>query len=163
MKKFISILLSLTFFSVNANSVTLRAVMENVPDTKFIQELLPEFTKKAGWAYRWIRVSLLNEPDNMNVSSKMREGWEPVKHSEHPEVVLQADPNSNFKEGIEIGGLLLCKAPQELMDQRQAFVDQKTKSQTEAVDQSYMNQNDPRMPKFSEGQENGRSFGRGKK
>ena len=24
--------------------------------------LLPDFTKKAGWAYRWIRVSLLNEP-----------------------------------------------------------------------------------------------------
>ena len=23
--------------------------------------LLPDFTKKAGWAYRWIRVSLLNE------------------------------------------------------------------------------------------------------
>ena len=99
----------------------------------------------------------------MNVSSKMREGWEPVKHSEHPEVVLQADPNSQFKEGIEIGGLLLCKAPQEMMDQRQAFVDQKTKAQTEAVDQSYMNQNDPRMPKFAEGQENGQSFGKGKK
>ena len=92
--------------------------------------LLPDFTKKAGWAYRWIRVSLLNEPDNMNVSSKMREGWEPVKHSEHPEVVLQADPNSNFKEGIEIGGLLLCKAPQELMDQRAAFVKDKTKADT---------------------------------
>jgi len=48
MKTFISILLSLSFFSVNANSVTLRAVMENVPDTKFIQELLPEFTEKTG-------------------------------------------------------------------------------------------------------------------
>jgi hypothetical protein len=116
--------------------------------------LLPEFTKKAGWAY---------EPDNMNVSSKMREGWEPVKHSEHPEVVLQADPNSQFKDGIEIGGLLLCKAPQEMMDQRQAFVDEKTRAQTQAVDQSYLNQNDPRMPKFAEGQENGKSFGRGKK
>ena len=125
--------------------------------------LLPDFTKKAGWAYRWIRVSLLNEPDNMNVSSKMREGWEPVKHSEHPEVVLQADPNSNFKEGIEIGGLLLCKAPQELMDQREAFVKDKTKAQTDAVDQSYLNQSDPRMPKFAEGQENGRSFGKGNK
>jgi hypothetical protein len=125
--------------------------------------LLPDFTKKAGWAYRWIRVSLLNEPDNMNVSSKMREGWEPVKHSEHPEVVLQADPNSNFKEGIEIGGLLLCKAPQELREQRAAFVKNKTKDQTDAVSQSYLNQSDPRMPKFSEGQENGRSFGKGNK
>ena len=102
--------------------------------------LLPEFTKQPGWAYRWVRVSLLNEPDNMNVSSKMREGWEPVKHSEHPEVIIQADPNSQFKEGIE-----------------------KTRAQTEAVDAQYMNQSDPRMPKFAEGQENGRSFGKGKK
>ena len=42
---------------------------------------LPEFNQKAGWSYRWVRSSLLNEPDNMNVSAKMREGWEPVKHS----------------------------------------------------------------------------------
>tara|TARA_B110000971_G_scaffold84152_1_gene86351 strand:+ start:1591 stop:2808 length:1218 start_codon:yes stop_codon:yes gene_type:complete len=33
---------------MNANAVTLRAVMENVPDTGFIQELLPEFTAKTG-------------------------------------------------------------------------------------------------------------------
>ena len=120
--------------------------------------LLPEFTKQDGWAYRWIRVSLMNEPDNMNVSSKMREGWEPVKHADHPEVILKADPNSNFKEGIEIGGLLLCKAPQELMDQRQAYMNDKTRQQTDAVDSQYMNQSDPRMPKFAEGNENGRRF-----
>jgi len=124
--------------------------------------LLPEFTKQDGWAYRWIRVSLMNEPDNMNVSSKMREGWEPVKHADHPEVILKADPNSNFKEGIEIGGLLLCKAPQELMDQRQAYMNEKTRQQTDAVDSQYMNQSDPRMPKFAEGNENGRRFGKGK-
>ena len=124
--------------------------------------LLPEFTKQDGWAYRWIRVSLMNEPYNMNVSSKMREGWEPVKHADHPEVILKADPNSNFKEGIEIGGLLLCKAPQELMDQRQAYMNEKTRQQTDAVDSQYMNQSDPRMPKFAEGNENGRRFGKGK-
>jgi len=124
--------------------------------------LLPEFTKQDGWAYRWIRVSLMNEPDNMNVSSKMREGWEPVKHADHPEVILKADPNSNFKEGIEIGGLLLCKAPQELMDQSQAYMNEKTRQQTDAVDSQYMNQSDPRMPKFAEGNENGRRFGKGK-
>lgn len=137
-------------------------VREEVPQTWQPASLLPEFTKQDGWSYRWIRVSLMNEPDNMNVSSKMREGWEPVKHSEHPEVILQSDPNSNFKEGIEIGGLLLCKAPQELMNQRKAYMNEKTRQQTEAVDASYMNQSDPRMPKFAEGNENGRRFGKGK-
>jgi len=126
--------------------------------------LLPEFEKQTGWAYRWVRVSLLNEPDNMNVSSKMREGWEPVKHSDHPEIQLAVDPNSNYKDGVEIGGLLLCKAPQELIDQRSAYVKDKTRAQTEAVDAAYMNQNDPRMPKFAEGQETGGTkFGKGNK
>jgi hypothetical protein len=49
------------------------------------------------------------------------------------------------------------------MDQRQAYINNKTQAQTEAVDASFMNQNDPRMPKFAEGQENGRSFGKGRK
>ena len=50
-----------------------------------------------------------------------------------------------------------------MMDQRSAYVNEKTRAQTEAVDAAFMNQNDPRMPKFAEGQENGRSFGKGKK
>ena len=125
--------------------------------------LLPEFTQKPGWVYRWVRVSLLNEPDNMNVSAKMREGWEPVLHSEHPELIIGIESQGRYKDNIEIGGLLLCKAPKELMDQRQAYIDGKTKAQTDAVDASFMNQSDPRMPKFAEGNENGRSFGRGRK
>tara|TARA_B110000881_G_scaffold164994_1_gene148079 strand:- start:66 stop:521 length:456 start_codon:yes stop_codon:yes gene_type:complete len=122
--------------------------------------LLPEFTQKPGWVYRWVRVSLLNEPDNMNVSAKMREGWEPVLHSEHPELITGNQPQGQYKENIEIGGLLLCKAPKELMEQRQAYIDKKTQSQTDAVDAAFMNQSDPRMPKFAEGSE---SFGKGRK
>jgi hypothetical protein len=103
---------------------------------------LPEFNQKAGWSYRWVR----------------------VKHSEHPEIQLAADPNSQYKDGIEIGGVLLCKIPTELMEQRQAYVDKATRQQTEAVDAQYMNQNDPRMPKFAEGQETGSTkFGKGSK
>ena len=124
--------------------------------------LLPDFEKQPGWAYRWIRVSLLNVADNINVSSKMREGWEPVKHSEYPEIKLVIDPNSNFKDSVEIGGLLLCKAPQEMVDQRNAYYEQRTENQTEAIENNYMNQNDPRMPKFSDGRQT-TSFGKGNK
>ena len=45
-------------------------------------ELLPEPDKQAGYAYRWIRVSLLNAADPRNISSKFREGWEPVHKDE---------------------------------------------------------------------------------
>ena len=57
-------------------------------------ELLPEPDKQPGYAYRWIRVSTLNAADPRNVSSKMREGWEPVSIEEQPHFQLLVDPNS---------------------------------------------------------------------
>jgi len=130
------------------------------PDSWKPASLLPEFKKVPGWAYRWIRTSVMNDADNLNVSSKMREGWEPVKLADHPEMKLMADQNSRFKDGIEIGGLLLCKIPQEFVDQRQAHYAQQAKQQAEAVDNSFLKQNDPRMPLFSE-KKSTTSFGRG--
>ena len=123
--------------------------------------LLPEFKKVPGWSYRWIRTSVMNEADNLNVSSKMREGWEPVKLTDHPEMKLMVDQNSRFKEGIEIGGLLLCKIPEEFVKQRTAHYQNKAQQQSDAVDNSFMKQNDPRMPLFSE-KKASTSFGKGK-
>ena len=122
--------------------------------------LLPEFKKQPGWAYRWIRISLANDADNLNVSSKMREGWEPVKHSEHPEIQLPASADSRFKDSVEVGGLLLCKMPQEMVDQRNAYYRQKAEGQAKAVDNSFMKENDPRMPLFSD-KKSTSSFGKG--
>ena len=112
--------------------------------------LLPEIKQQPGWAYRWIRVSLANEADNLNASSRMREGWEPVKHSEHPEVNLPRNPNSQYEDAIEIGGLLLCKMPQEMVDQRNTYFREKAEAQEKAVYNNLMRQNDPRMPLFSD-------------
>jgi hypothetical protein len=113
-------------------------------------ELLPEPDKQAGYAYRWIRVSMLNVADPRNLSSRLREGWEPVRAEEQPKFSLLVDPESRFKENIEIGGLLLCKAPQEFVDSRIKYEQDMTQSQSEAVDNSFMRQNDPRMPLFSD-------------
>lgn len=112
--------------------------------------LLPEIKQEKGYAYRWVRVSLANEADNLNASSRMREGWEPVKHSEHPEVNLPKNPNSQYGDSIEVGGLLLCKMPQEMVDQRNEYYKEKAEAQEKAVDNNLMRQNDPRMPLFSD-------------
>jgi hypothetical protein len=124
-------------------------------------ELLPEPDKQAGFAYRWIRVSTLNNADPRNLSSKMREGWEPVRAEEQPNLQLLVDPNGRFKDNIEIGGLLLCKTPMEFVEQRNAHYKQLTDSQTEAVDNSLMRANDPRMPLFND-KKSSTSFGKGK-
>lgn len=113
-------------------------------------ELLPEPDKQPGYSYRWIRVATLNTADPRNLSAKLREGWEPVPIEEQPKFQLLVDPNSRFKDNIEIGGLLLCKTPEEFVQQRNAFYQKQTQAQTEAVDNNLMRQSDPRMPLFNE-------------
>jgi hypothetical protein len=125
-----------------------------------LPELLPEPDKQAGFSYRWIRVSTLNAADPRNLSAKMREGWEPVRIEEQPKFQLLADPNSRFKDNIEIGGLLLCKTPTEFVEQRNAYFAQQSANQTEAVDNNLMRQSDPRMPLFNE-RKSTSTFGKG--
>jgi hypothetical protein len=112
--------------------------------------LLPDPTPEAGYAFRWIRTSMLGTADATNVSAKFREGWEPVKASDHPEVQVMSDLNSRFKDSIEIGGLILCKTPVEFVNQRDAYFRQQAQSQMTSVDNNFMRENDPRMPLFSE-------------
>jgi len=113
-------------------------------------ELLPEPDKEPGYRYRWIRVSNLNVADPRNLSGKLREGWEPVKVEEQPQFQLLIDPSSRFKDNIEVGGLLLCKTPEEFVEQRNAYYAKQTQAQTDAVDNSFMSQSDPKMPLFRE-------------
>ena len=136
-----------------------RAVQER-PKQWTPPELLPEPDKQPGFAYRWIRVSTLNNADPRNLSAKLREGWEPVKIEEQPKFQLLIDPNSRFKDNIEVGGLLLCKTPQELVDQRNTYYQQQSEGQIESVDNNLMRQNDPRMPLFNE-RKSSTSFGKG--
>jgi hypothetical protein len=124
-------------------------------------ELLPEPDKQPGFKYRWIRVSTLNAADPRNLSAKLREGWEPVRVEEQPKFALLVDPQSRFKDNIEIGGLLLCKTPEEFVDQRNAHFARQTEAQAAAVDNSLMKQSDARMPLFNE-RKSTVSFGRGK-
>jgi hypothetical protein len=123
-------------------------------------ELLPEPDKQPGYAYRWIRVSTLNAADPRNISSKLREGWEPVSLEEQPKYRLLASGDGKFKDNIEIGGLLLCKTPTEFVEQRSEYYDKQTRAQTEAVDNNLMRQSDPRMPLFKENKSSS-SFGKG--
>ena len=123
-------------------------------------ELLPEPDKQPGFGYRWIRVAALDKADPRNLSAKLREGWEPVKVSEQPRFQLLIDPNSRFKDNIEIGGLLLCKTPLEFIEQRTKHYRDQTDAQTTAVDNNFMRENDPRMPLFAE-RKSSTSFGKG--
>jgi hypothetical protein len=124
-------------------------------------ETLPQPDKQPGYAYRWVRVSTLSQNDARNISSKLREGWEPVRIEEQPKFKLLVDPQSRFKDNIEVAGLLLCKMPIEFVEQRTAYFAKTTNDQIESVDNNFMRENDPRMPLYRE-RKSSASFGKGK-
>ena len=123
-------------------------------------EALPSPDQRPGWVHRWIRTSTLGSADPSNISSKLREGYEPVRADDYPEMMMHASTEGRFKDNIEVGGLLLCKIPEEFMKQRAAYFDDMSRKQTESVDNNLMRQSDPRMPIFNE-RRSTVSFGKG--
>jgi hypothetical protein len=113
-------------------------------------ETLPMPDDRPGWKHRYIRLSTMGQADPSNISSKMREGYEPCKAEEYPELMMHAATEGRFKGGIEVGGLLLCRIPAEFMEQRAKYYEQQSRSQVESVDNNFLRENDPRMPLFSE-------------
>jgi|TARA_B110000285_G_C15071038_1_gene587961 hypothetical protein len=124
-------------------------------------EVLPEPNQEPGYTYRWVRVAMLGQQDPRNVSSKTREGWEPVPASEQSHLQMLVDPNSRFKDNIEVAGLLLCKMPNEMVEQRREYFAKQNQSQMDSVDNNFMRENDQRMPLFSD-KRSTTSFGKGK-
>jgi hypothetical protein len=113
-------------------------------------ETLPSPNPDEGYAFRWVRVSSLGQVDATNVSSKLREGWEPVRAKDHQEITLVSIEQERFKDNIVIGGLMLCKAPVEMMDERNAYYKKQADQQMSSVDNNLMRESDARMPLFNE-------------
>ena len=113
-------------------------------------ETLPSPKPEEGYAFRYIRVSAAGQVDGINVSAKLREGWVPVKATDHPEITVVSIENQKFKDNIVIGGLLLCKAPVELVEERTEYYKEQNAAQIQSVDNNLMRENDPRMPIFND-------------
>ena len=123
--------------------------------------VLPTPDPQDGWIFIWIRTSTLGQSDNTNVSKKFREGWIAVKAEDHPELKVMPDINSQFNGNLEVGGLLLCKAPAEKMRARTKHYENVARRQMESVDSNYMRENDPRMPLLRPEKNTRTTFGKG--
>ena len=111
--------------------------------------LLPVPIMPAGVKAKWVRTKTLGNSDIINVSKKFREGWVPVKASEHPELDILTDLNPtevNEKDTVEIGGLMLCQNSEEAVNARNDYYQQHAQSQLDSVEQQFLRENDPRMP-----------------
>jgi len=127
--------------------------------------ILPDPEPEEGWVFRWIRTSMVGSPDNTNVSSRFREGWEPVKAENHPELKILSDQDSRWAEegSIEVGGLLLCKCPEEVVKQRKDYYQDVATQQMQGIDNNYLRENDPRMPMLEPERQSRVTFGSNRK
>ena len=121
---------------------------------------LPTPEPRDGLHYRWIRTSMLGQTDNPNVSRRFREGYQPVKAADHPEMQLLSDVDSRFPDNIEVGGLMLCAIDKDIAEDRSEQQLESSRQQMDAVHNNYMRQSDPRMPVLRSERSTRTSFGK---
>ncbi len=73
---------------------------------------------------------------------------------------MVAIEQDGFKDNVVIGGLMLCKAPVELVEERNEYYSGQAKAQMNSVDNNLMRESDPRMPIFNDRKTNV-TFGKG--
>jgi hypothetical protein len=132
-----------------ARELDTRQVMQR-PEAWRPPEALPSPDNRPGWSHRWVRISTLGNADPSNISSKLREGYEPCKAEDYPELMMHATTEGRFKGNVEVGGLLLCRIPEEFLKQRMEYYSNQNKAQMDSVDNNFLRESDPRMPLFSE-------------
>ena len=100
-----------------------------------------------GFRYRWIRAESMGFQDTKNISGRLREGYELVRSeeienaSDYPIV-----DEGRYKGVIGVGGLLLAKVPEEIAQQRDAYMKRQHEARNEAVENDLMKEQDKRMP-----------------
>lgn len=123
-------------------------------------QLIPDVPVEPGWAFRWVRVSSRGEADDLNVSVRFREGWVPCARKDYPKQARECGLPLEGNGNITMGGLMMCKMPEEQARAREQYYSQMSQQQQFAVDQSYMRLNNPKMPLLME-RKTTTSYGRG--
>lgn len=111
--------------------------------------ILPDPEPQDGWGFKWCRSESRNQSDHRTYQKRLREGWEPVQAEDHPEMMMEIGFGDTNKAGlVEIGGLILCKMPVEMIEQRRQHFAKLTRGQVEAAEDSYMRDPDERAERL---------------
>lgn len=86
-----------------------------------------------GWRFKWVRRLSMGDTDVMNMSKRRREGWEPVSADDQPDLAAYSDTSGV----IEIGGLVLCKMPEQRAKGRDLYYGNKAKEQTDGLSRQF--------------------------
>jgi len=72
-----------------------------------------------GYKFRWIRAETLGQADNKNLNARLREGFELVRADSGDQYPTIQD--GKYQGVIGVGGLLLAKIPEEIVEERMAY------------------------------------------
>lgn len=99
-----------------------------------------------GYHHRWIRAEMANNPDKLNMSKRMREGFELVRAAEYPGFEVPTIDDGKHAGVISVGGMYLARIPIETVNERRSYYRNRTKSQMQAIDNELMANSNPNMP-----------------
>ena len=100
----------------------------------------------AGFKHRWLRAEIMGTNDTKNLSGHLRSGFELVRSDEYPESDFPTVEEGKYKGVIGVGGLLLGRIPEEVVEARKEYYQKVTQDKTDAIDNDLLKEQHPSMP-----------------
>ena len=99
-----------------------------------------------GFKHRWLRAESMGFDDTSNMSAKLRSGYELVRADQYPESNFPTVQDGKYKGVIGVGGLLLARIPEEIVESRKEYFAKQTKDKVDAIENDLMKEQHPSMP-----------------
>ena len=115
----------------------------------------------AGFKHRWIRAEVLGKEDTKNLSARLREGFELVRADSDGDYPTIQD--GKYAGVIGVGGLLLAKIPEEIVEERMAYFADRTQDRDDAIESDLLKEQHPSMPISKPERQSRVSFGGNRK
>jgi len=114
-----------------------------------------------GFKHRWIRAEVLGVEDNKNLSARLREGFELVRADSDGDYPTIQD--GKYAGVIGVGGLLLAKIPEEIVEERMSYFADRTQDRDDAIESDLLKEQHPSMPISKPDRQSRVSFGGNRK
>jgi hypothetical protein len=94
-----------------------------------------------GYKHRWLRMEAGGQEDRINISGKIREGYELVRADEYPDFPVPTVEDGRYAGIISVGGMVLARIPIETAEERNAYYRSRAQDQVTAADNDLMKTN----------------------
>jgi len=117
-------------------------------DALAIPQVVKDRFNRNGFGLRWLRISIKDKDDYMNVGKKQGVGWVFVQSDEVPELAATSvvRDEGRYEGAVCRGDVALAKAPLGMLKSRKEYHSNKTRALMEAVNSQLESASDSKMP-----------------